>query len=77
MRVATVTLHVTELFPNKSVPVSHVTVRRKRCALDECTELSAHELVALRWAGSVKCKKFLPVCGKKNLRSWLPTACVL
>ena len=39
----------------------------------ECIKLSAHELVAGRRAGSVKCKKCWQVCGKRNLRSWLPT----
>ena len=32
--------------------------------------------MAGRWAGSVKCTKCLPVCGKKQLPVWLPTSCI-
>ena len=42
----------------------------------ECIRLSAHEIVAGRRGGSVKCTKCLQVCGKKHLRVWLLTACI-
>ena len=45
-RVATVTLHMAEQYPNKSIQVSHVAVRRKRASLEECVKLSAQEIVA-------------------------------
>ena len=55
--VATLTLHMAEQYPNKSVQVSHVAVLRKRAPLEECIRLSAHEIVAGRRIGSVKCTK--------------------
>ena len=63
-------------YPNKSILVSHVTVPRKRVSLEERVGLSAHETVAGRRAGSVKCMKCVQVCGKKDLRVWLPTTCI-
>ena len=38
---------------------------------------NSHEVVAGRRARSFNCRKCLQVCGRKNLRTWLPTACVL
>ena len=65
-RVPTVTLHMADLFQNKAIPVSHVSLPRKRLALEECIKISAHELVAGRGAGSMKCKRCWQVCGRKN-----------
>ena len=75
-RVATVTLHKAEQYSNKSMLVSHVAVPRKRVPLEECIGLSAHEIVAGRRVGSVKCTKCLQVCGKKHLHVWLPATCI-
>ena len=76
-RVATVTLHMAEQYPTKSIQVSHVAVPRKRAPLEECIRVSEHEIVAWRRAGSVKCSKCLQVYGKKQLRVWLPTSRIL
>ena len=54
-------------YPNKSIQVSCVAVPRKRAPLEECIRLSAHEIVAGRRIGSVKCTQCLQVCGKKQL----------
>ena len=65
--------HLPWTWPSRSIQVSYVAVPRKR-ALEECTRMSEHEIVAGRRAGSVKCTKCLQVCGKKQLRVWLPTS---
>ena len=64
-------------YPNKSIQVSCVAVPRKRAPLEECIRLSAHEIVAGRRIGSVKCTQCLQVCGKKQLVACLlATTCV-
>ena len=50
--------------PNKFTQVCHVAVPRERAPLEECIR-----------AESVKCTKWLQVCGKKHVRVWLPTTC--
>ena len=72
-RVATVTWPSTSRKSPSRCPTSRSLAST---SLEECIRLFAHEIVAGRRAGSVKCKKCLHVCGKKNLRSWLPSACV-
>ena len=61
-RVGTATLQMAEQYPNKAIQVSYVVVPRNRAPLEECTRLSAHEIVAWR----VDCTKSLQVCGKKK-----------
>ena len=56
-RVATVTLHMAEHFPNRSILASCVSLLHKRLALDECIKISSHEVMAGRRAWSFKCKK--------------------
>ena len=63
-------LHMAEHFPNKPIPVTFVTVPRKRLAMDGCIKRSAHELVAGRRADSVKCKRCMQVCGKEEPAHW-------
>ena len=75
-QVATDTLHMAGSIPTSPFrcPMSRSIASMHHWK--ECIRLSAHEIVAGRKAGSAKCTKCLQVCGKKQLRVWLATACV-
>ena len=67
-RVATVTLHMAEQYPNTSILLSHVAIPRERVPLEEsgCLRMRLWRGAGV---GFVKCIKCLQVCGKKHLRA--------
>ena len=69
--------HMVVQYSHKSTPVSHVAVPRKRTQLEECIRLSAHEIVAGRRAGSVKCTKCVACLAANEVHTVASERCAL